>query len=522
LIICFSIKDKFTALPACAVNLLRDVVDFFFRPPRWFEPLVWSLLLAAVIVPRFLMFTVAPSALWSGDAGSFIHPAMQILSGEKDILSKRGAGYILMLITFIEFPQHFFPALAVFQQSIMGGVILGAAVFMRLLLGRSALFFILIFGSGAAFYDVPIFVAHLIRNEALQAFCLMLGMGFLGLAMKKKNLSSATASGVFFALTNLVKATQPLMILFSAALLWWRYRKLKAGWAVGLAAIVGYYAVYILTTLGGVVTGVNFKTRSYAGCELYSQVAHLGWTHSKKYPQISAAIRDEVEKYISLKERNNGYVHDYIISEISRFTTDEPNSYVSVDKICRTLAFEILRTYPLRCAQDFWQKAVIFHTRTGYKSNRPRLSHIREAGFKARITHQELIKQQELLKKFPINFEPAFALENVRKTPEYHFLKSLARMAFPHERFSIVLVTTLLCVILPSCTSGWLRLWCLNMSLAWLFFIVLHTTVSEPKDRFLVPMLSVSLWVCIIGGYQLARTLSKLVGKGDVCFSVQI
>jgi len=79
---------------------------------------------------------------------------------------------------------------------------------------------------------------------------------------------------------------------------------------VGLAAIVGYYAVDILTTLGGVVTGVNFKTYSYAGCELYSKVAHLGWTHSKKYPQISAAIRDEVEKYISLKERNNGYVRD--------------------------------------------------------------------------------------------------------------------------------------------------------------------------------------------------------------------
>jgi CDP-diglyceride synthetase len=133
-----------------------------------------------------------------------------------------------------------------------------------------------------------------------------------------------------------------------------------------------------------------------------------------------------------------------------------------------------------------------------------------------------LIEQQGLLKKFPINFEPALVLENVHETKQYHTLRGLTRMAFPHERFSIVLVTTLLCVILPFCTSGWLRLWCLNMSLAWLFFIVLHTTVSEPKDRFLVPMLSVSLWVCIIGGYQLARTLGKLVGKGDVRFSVQI
>jgi len=143
------------------------------------------------------MLAVAPSALWSGDAESFLQPALQILSGEKSILSKRGIAYVLLLIPFVAYPQHFFLALALFQQTLMSAVILGAAVFARLLLGRASLPLIMIIGIGTGFYDVPIFVAHLIRNEVLQGFCLMMGVGFLGLALKEKTFFATTMSGFF-------------------------------------------------------------------------------------------------------------------------------------------------------------------------------------------------------------------------------------------------------------------------------------------------------------------------------------
>ena len=456
------------------------------------------------------MLAVAPSALWSGDAESFLQPALQILSGEKSILSKRGIAYVLLLIPFVAYPQHFFLALALFQQTLMSAVILGAAVFARLLLGRASLPLIMIIGIGTGFYDVPIFVAHLIRNEVLQGFCLMMGVGFLGLALKEKTFFATTMSGFFFALTNLVKATQPLLIVLAAMLLWWRYRQEQTGWKVATVVVASYCAVHFGCMLASVTTGLKFKTVPYAGCELYSQVAHIGWVDSHKYPQLSAFIREAVEKYISLKKRDNGYVRHNIISLIEEYKESKGTKYPPVDEICRTLAFEILFTYPFRCAVDFGHKAVILHTRTGFKSKRPRLSHIQEAGAKAKEAYEELMIQQGFVKKFPINFEPAIALQNTKESTAYYFLKSLTLLALPYSWISIVTVNSMLSLVLLAFTRGWLRLWCLQLAFAWFFFILLHVTVAEPKDRFLVPMVSISFWLCTIGTYMAVKLLGKL------------
>lgn len=484
---------------------LQKLGDWLDNPPRWWEPTVWVAIVLIVAFPRVLMFLAVPTALWSDDAGSYVDPAVGIVHGNWQIESRRGLGYIIYILPFTLFPEIFLPLVGIAQQATMGGVIVGALIFLRLIIGQGALVWLLLISWGASFYAVPLFVAHLIRNETPHAFFTMLGFGFLGLALKRKSALFAGLSGISLALMNLVKGTLPLAPFFAAPALWYVARKDKKPWRPTATLLASYLVVKFLPAVASLLPGVEFETTSYAAQELYSQVAHLALIDSKKYPEITQQIRPQIEAYLAMGKRDNSHVRKEIIRRISTIIASNSEAYPPLDHVCRDLAFDIIITHPIAFLKDAWEKFWELNLETGYQTRRPHLSHIRNAG------RLSLESSRETNRFGKINFTPGIALQNASETPPFVVLKKLSARVFPWENTPPVLMTTVLSLVLPFVLRGALRQWCIQITLSWFFFLILHATVGEPKDRFYVPVFCLSIFLLGITAVKLAELSGRLL-----------
>ncbi len=488
------------------VHILKKLIAWLDAPPRWWEPSVWCVITALAILPRVLMYVAVPSALLSDDSNSYLAPAIEILNGNYEIESHRGWGYVFFLIPLAAYPQIFFPLVAIVQQSISGFTVLGTLVFLRLLLGVKSLIWLLLISWGASFYAVPIFLAHLIRNETPHALFTMLGFGFLGLGLQRNSLRCCILSGVFLALMNMVKATLPLAPFFSAIAFLWVARKQGLAWLKTASFLGVYFAVFLFPSWISVFPGVQFSSLSYAGQELFSQVAHLGFVESKKYPELTLALRPKWEVYLSMNKRDNGYARKNINNTVIGIISQSPQKYPKVDQVFKTLAWEVILSHPDKALADFWKRFVELNLQTGFRTKRPHIKHIRDAGENARSD-----AESQLYKGF--NFEPALAQENAQENKALKLLKKISARVFPWEWVPPVLMTTLFCVFLPFCLKGPLRLWVVQIGLSWFFFLLLHSTVGEPKDRFYVPVFCLSIFLLGIALEKLSDFVGEVLGR---------
>jgi hypothetical protein len=451
------------------------------------EWLTWALLVAAIAAPRVWLHALCPVYIWSADSAGYLYPALQWLDHGTWLSDpRRGPIYSGFIALALKFTGNL-SAVAVAQQWICGAAILGLCLALRARCGRRALLPILVCGITAAIYGLPLYLAQLIRNEALlmgAATLALVGLQ-LGLADGKHRLAWLVLGGFGGALVNLTKSVfMPWPALGLIAILWPR-REGNPRWVLAATAFVLGYALPMGTAKlaeklwPGSVAGV-----SYAGIQLYGRVAQWTVIDGGIYPEIKEAIRPLVIDYRGRKKLDNNWVIKRGIIPVIGKTIGDTGER-SVDTICRALAIEAIRAHP---REFFGQATADFG------------SFLFEMGWKERVPkHKDLKKLAANIERLP-NPHPAMHAPEViavyRGADSAHFspYHRMIRSAFLFEAWSPVMIASIILVLLCLLDRADRPFWIAAAGI-WFFNLVILSTVGKPMHRYLMPLIPVMILV---------------------------
>jgi len=452
------------------------------------ECALWLLLLAAVVIARWLLLAALPVPLWSNDSASYVEPALRFLDGGGWVSNeRRGPMYSMMIATFLGSGAELW-GMVLSQQALGGACVLASAAVLRLWFGRPAMVPIAAAGIGYAFYNLPIYVAQLVRMETLLLALLVGSFGSLALALRRGRGGWAMAAGLatgLAATTKGVLGPYPLVALGSLA--WIHRRAPKAAVAAVLLFIGGMVAPKAIFALLTRTEVGSFGSESYAGIQLYGRVAQWTRLDGGIHPELKEHIRPKVETYRALEKRDNNLViKRLIVPEIQAFLAARPPEGPALDRVCRDLAFEAIvhRPGPFlgQVSRDLCQ--LLF--RTAFRKRLP------EA--------KDLLELAEDLEKtdFPVWRVMAVGsvdtLRDVASGDRLNAFWSLAKFGWLFEWVPPIFATSLALPLVFLVGRGPLRPWALALGAIWYFNLLLFCTVGKPMNRYFAPFSPVMFW----------------------------
>lgn len=491
------------------------LLRFALNPTRSAEVVIWILLIAAIIGVRMYLVHLLPVAIWSKDANSYAHSAfVWVHGGAWETDPRRGAIYSLLIafctklwgnIESLMLVQHALGAVAVF---------LGILA-LRLLHGRRALLPIAACGYAYAVYGLPISLEHVVRNETLLFFFGTLAFVSWLLAIQRNQPHWLWICGISIGLGTLTKNVfVPIPLVLIAGHLWY-YRQSPR---LAVKQVVIFVIALVIPFLGEktlkTMTIHERPPEPQSGILLYGRTAQFTFLDGGIEPAIKQEIRVDVENYRKQvygdgtkppRLDNNVVIKRTIVPHLQRILYDRQHKTpAELDKFCRALAIEAIRTHPREYAMQIWRDLVTLQIHLGSRVQAPTQNDLND--LKGLLRHHE-------------TFDPLMHVEDTlnaleARTHRKHFSTYLHTLNSAWLfRLAPVLLTTLLLPLLVVRARPPLRLWWLGTAAAWYFTVVLLCTVGRPLERYILPVLPVMFWtlgsIVVLGFDRLRQLVEK-------------
>ncbi len=459
--------------------------EFFRRIPLpvW-DFLVFAGIAAAAVHARWVLWDVVPTYLWSSDSMSYLGPALDFLQdGRFDAATRRGFTYPMLIAAVLKAGGNL-NTLVFVQHGLGVASVLMSCAAVRLWFGRAALPAVALCGMALGYFDVIIYLEHLVRNEALIHFFMAAGiLGFCA-AVKSARLVPALVSGAGFALAQVTKGILGPLPLAAAAVLAWRRRDSWRGAAILAGAFLGVFltAVAVPRILARAGAG-GFVSAPYAGIQFYGRVAQWTVLDGGIYPELKSAIRPAVEAYrekARTKLDNNIVIKRLIVPRIEQYLREHSAAYPPVDRVCRELAFEAVRSNPGGMAAQAWSEGKQLILRTGYRKRMPSVGDIRD-----------LVEEMESQPQPPAILDRDATVRRLRdhgSAENFARFHSQSARAWLFRLFPPMAAASVIAAALACFAGGASRALWIALAAFWFFSIVLFSTVGRPMNRYVVPL----------------------------------
>ena len=478
---------------------------FLTQPSRAAEIAGWVLLVAVIVAARVYMAHLLPAYLWSKDSKGYAFSAIQWAEGghwETD--PKRGPVYSLVLAACLKLWGSF-DAVIVFQHVLGGVLVLGCALFLRLMHGRRAHWPAIACGLALAIYSQLLFLEHLIRNDLL--LCTFSTVAFVAwhFALERGKhgwLLVCGLSAALLALSRNVLAPFPLVVL--AALLWDVRRTPKAALTAAAVFLAGLALPFVGAKVFRHFTIHDRSPQPQPGSMLFARVAQFTVLDGGIEPEIKELIRADIESYRK-KSRldNNEILARTAVPRMRELYDRLGKKPAEVDALCWRLAGEAIRAHPgdyaRQCGRDFLNVQM----RLGTSATNPSPGDIGAACKSlANETSLPLLRAPETIR----------ALEPATHKNHLAGYKWMNEQAWLFSK-SPVLWTSLGVTALAFFRRGKIRVWWITAAVSWWFLIVLLCTVGRPLSRYLLPVIPIMFWtlgtVIALAWNWLTATLEK-------------
>ena len=482
--------------------------------PPWAEVLVWAMVVAATVGMRLYLIHLLPVGLWSKDAGSYAYSAFRwIHTGVWETDPRRGPIYS-MLIALCGKLWGSIDSLILLQHA-MGIVAILLSVFaLRLLHGRRALIPLAACGYAYGVYGLPLYLEHLVRNETVLFFCGSVSLVTWLFAIRWRQPHWLWITGIAAALLTATKNVWlPFPIVFAAGTLWYFRKEMRLAITQVLIFAVAFGVPYMGAKVFKHRTlGVDRSDEPQEGVLLYGRTAQFTDLDGGIDPELKKQIRPEVESYEQEVFRtnpphlnNNEILKKTVVPHLNSILRHEGKTGDDLNRLCRELALEAIRTHPLQYAGQVGRDLLRMHLTSGARYSAPddaeaesQRSLLLELDTPDPIIHvpEAVAKLDKIIGKPAGDDSGESPRKKARKAMKaggagrfviYHGLLMSAWLF----DFSPVLLTSLLLPLVFFLSPVPTRAWWLGSAGIWYFTMVLLATVGRPLDRYLIPALPV-------------------------------
>ena len=494
--------------------ILGRIRAFFSRLsdlPRWAEILVWLLIFAAAVGMRLYLAHLLPVGLWSKDAGSYAYSAFRwIRTGVWETDPRRGPIYSMFIaacgklwgsIDSIMILQH-----------IMGVTAVMLSVFtLRILHGHRPLIPLLACGYAYAVYGLPVYMEHMVRNETILFFCGTVSLVTWLFAIQWRQWHWLWITGLAAAILSATKNVWlPFPVLFVIATLWYFRREMRAAIAQILIFVLAFGVPYMGAKIFKHRTlGIDRSDEPQEGVLLYGRTAQFTRLDGGIEPDIKKEIAPQVIAYQKEvfgngskppKLNNNEILKKTVVPHLNDILRKEHKTGEDLNRLCRSLALEAIRTHPLQYGEQVFRDMVHMHLTSGGRYSAPDDS---EAGSQRDLLLEldnpdPIIHVPESVAKLnAIVGEPQPVENSPGKKARRHGVKGRFKLYHGLQMSawmfdcSPVLFTSLLLPFVFFLSPLRYRAWWLGSAGLWYFTVVLLSTVGRPLDRYLIPALPV-------------------------------
>ena len=474
------------------------------RLNRWCVWGGWIVILVALVAVRMVLLERLPFYLWSKDAGSYADSAWQwIDTGLWETDPRRGPVYSLLIAFCLKNWGSFWSLMLVQHCLVAISVIAAIGVLWRLH-GVSAWLPLTACGVAYALYAGPIAAAHIVRNESLIFLFATTCLASWFAALRKDSLLWLCVTGIAFGLLVLTKNVfAPLPVIIVAAHGWCGRRH-----PVRAALRIGVFLALCVAPLWGnrvlrAMTIDNQPPEPQSGLLLFARVAQFTPLDHGIHPELKALIRADIEEYRKRpKLDNNIILNRTAVPRLRSHLLWQGKTPTDLNRICRQLAFEAIRTHPVAYARQFWRDFSKLHLSYGERLRRPDRG---EFEFTTRWLGQMERPHPSLHRG------PTLAAITERDHPgTFRVYERLVDGAWLFN-FSPVLLTSLTMPLITFLVRGTFRWWWLALCTVWYFNMVLLATVGKPMDRYLIPVMPVMFWTLGTAVVLLFQTTMRLV-----------
>lgn len=481
-------------------NNCRRWVRFLAAPPLQVECLLWLVVLAAAIGIRIYLYHLVPVYIWSKDSSGYLGAATHWLdTGLWAPDARRGpiySGFIAAVLWI----SHDLSAVVVAQHALGVVSIMMAALLVRYWFGRVCVWPLFLCTLSYATYSLPIYLEHLLRNESILLMLSTLMFAALALALERSSLGWTGWSGFFLGLLNLTKKVfAPFPIVVVLVLAWAGRRDWKRalfGIAIFLAA---YLAPDAANTFHRRINMGMDDSGEYAGIQLYGRVAQ--WTHLDGgiFPEIKQEIAPLVREYRDRKRLDNNWVIKRgIVPRIADFQSRTEKSAESIDRICRQLAFEAIRTHPFLYAGQVSGDLFNILVKLGQGEKVPEDNTFPKMAEALR----EVVQPHPMLRRDEVArlYDSMAEADHKQKFSRYFQITQSSHL---FESWPPVLMTTLMLPFVFWRSPSRRRCFWAAVACIWLFNLVLLSTVGKPMHRYLMPVTPI-MFLCLTSAVVLA------------------
>jgi hypothetical protein len=482
------------------------------------EVAIWVFLVVAAVGIRLWLIHLLPIGLWSKDAGSYAYSAFRwIHTGVWETDPRRGPVYS-MLIALCGKVWGNITSIMLLQHAMGAAAILLSILTMRLMHGRRALVPLALCGYAYAVYGLPLYLEHLVRNETLLFFCGSVSLVTWFLAIRNRQVHWLWITGISAAILTATKNVWfPFPILFVVATLWYFRKEMRSAVAQVLIFAIAFGVPYMGAKVFKHRTlGIDRSDEPQEGVLLYGRTAQFTKLDGGIEPEIKAQIRSQVEDYQHEvfrtkppKLNNNEILKKTVVPTLTSILRKEGKNGEDLNRLCRSLAIEAIRTHPLQYALQVWRDMVRMNVSSGQRYAAP---DNKEAASQRNLLLEldkpdPLIRVEESVAKLDKivartgNDPNATASDEEEGGPEKQPRKRDTPGPFTTYQdvllsawmfdFAPVLLTSLLLPVIFFLSPASMRAWWLGAAGLWYFTVVLLSTVGRPLDRYLIPALPV-------------------------------
>jgi len=489
---------------------MRDGFRRLSDMPVWAEILVWGMVIAATVGVRLYLIHLLPVGLWSKDAGSYAYSAFRwIHTGVWETDPRRGPVYSI-LIAFCGKVWGNIDSIMLLQHAMGAAAILLSVFALRLLHGRRALIPLAACGYAYGVYGLPLYLEHLVRNETLLFFCGSVALVTWLFSIKWRQPHWLWITGIAAALLTVTKNVWlPFPVLFAAGTLWYYRKEMRLAVTQVLIFAVAFAVPYMGAKIFKHRTlGVDRSDEPQEGVLLYGRTAQFTCLDGGIEPEIKKQIRSEVEAYEhevfgdGTKPphlNNNEILKKTVVPTLNSILRHEGKNGEDLNRLCRSLALEAIRTHPVQYGMQVWRDMVRMHLTSGARYVAPdnaepesQRSLLLELDTPDPIIHvpEAVAKLDQMIGKPADGDEPAKKSRKRDARGQFDTYQGVLLSAWLFD-LAPVLLTSLLLPLMFFLSPIPTRAWWFGAAGIWYFTVVLLSTVGRPLDRYLIPALPV-------------------------------
>ncbi|HEY5753435.1 MAG TPA: hypothetical protein VIT21_09820 [Chthoniobacterales bacterium] len=479
-------------------------------PKEWTlgrQVLFWALVLAAVILPRFLLQRAVPVYLFTDDSHSYLLSAFNWAEGgDWETSPRRGAVYSL----FIGLALRLFQNLnaVVWMQHVAGSVAVCVAIgYFRSFVPAQWFVPGLLVSLAYAVLGYPVYVEHMIRSETLLWLFSTLALAAWGWFLRSKRGWLLVLAGYGFGTATLVKN---LMLPFPVVVLACLIMDQREAWSLRgrrvALFLLGIALPYIVNEGINRVSGHSPEAAPQSGILLYGRVAQWTVLDTGKHLEVKQLIRPDIEAYRQLPRLNNNIIlKRTAVPHIKAWLEARGGTRADLDRLCRDLAFEaIFADFP-RYLGQVWNDCVRLHWGMKFVLDEPHEEDLEDARVSTtKMKHESpMLRRQETLDKLA---DPAGgqALRPYR---------TAASKAWLFNWHPVLLTSLLLPVVLLFDPVRSRRPFWLATAAVWYFNVLIICTVGRPMQRYLMATLPIIFWTLAASVVFLCMRLASLWNK---------